>query len=218
MKDVLYKLNRLMDSVSFCRWGIADINGLHPLAGEYPKAISILVSYQPGFREYSEPEYHLLLEETLRKNEAVVAAVSDFLISAGIKHMPMPLFGQDPETLLGAFSHKMAAVRAGLGWIGKSTLLVTSEHGPRVKLSTVLVDCDFPCSGKVAESECGDCRVCIDACPYGCIKGHEWRPGIEREEMLDAFTCSARREAFRSRIGHKHECGLCLLACPIGKI
>ena len=46
----------------------------------------------------------------------------------------------DRARLTGVFSHKLAAHLAGLGWIGKSALLITPEHGPRVRWGTVLTD------------------------------------------------------------------------------
>lgn len=49
----------------------------------------------------------------------------------------------DFVNIAGEFPHKSAAVRAGLGWIGKSSLFITREYGPRIRLSTVLTD--IPC-------------------------------------------------------------------------
>jgi epoxyqueuosine reductase QueG len=118
---------------------------------------------------------------------------------------------------MATFPHKLAATRAGLGWIGKSSLLVTPRHGPRLNLATLLIDVDLPCGDPVTTSKCGECVDCVDACLYHCILGVNWHPGMPRDDLLDAHLCSAKREAFRSAIGHKHECGLCLLACPFGK-
>ncbi len=114
------------------------------------------------------------------------------------------------------FPHKLAAIRAGLGWIGKNSLLITKKYGPRVRLATLLVDYDLPYNEPVTTSQCGECKICAEACPYDCINNVNWYPGILRKELFDAHLCSSKREAFRSSIGHKHECGLCLLACPFG--
>ena len=209
-------LKDLLSSLSIFAWGIADISGLHALSVEYPKALSLLVSYAPAFRVYSEEKYHSLLEEVSSQINLAASTVSDYLKSTGIKYRYVPQGVQDPETLLAEFPHKLAAVRAGLGWIGKSSLLVTQQQGPRVRLATLLIDFDFPCGEPVTASNCGECMICVDACPYACIKGVNWHPGMLREDLLDAHFCSAKREAYRSLIGHKHECGLCLLACPFG--
>ncbi|MBN1572587.1 MAG: epoxyqueuosine reductase [Deltaproteobacteria bacterium] len=115
------------------------------------------------------------------------------------------------------FPHKLAAVRAGLGWIGKSSLLITREHGPRVYLATVLVDCDIEPDRPVLESGCGGCTACVEACPYLCIKDLNWHSGTPREELLDVYLCNAKREEAIKSKGRKDECGQCLLACPYGK-
>jgi len=209
-------LTDLLSSLSIFTWGVADISGLHPLSAEYPKALSVLVSYTPAFQIYSEEEYHCLLEAIGVQTDVATSTISDFFQSARVKHHCIPQGGQDPKTLLATFPHKFAAVRAGLGWIGKSSLLVTQQHGPRVRLATLLIDFNLPCSEPVTTSKCGECMICVEACPYDCIKGINWYPGMLRDDLLDAHVCSSKRESFRSTIGHKHECGLCLLACPFG--
>lgn len=209
-------LKDLLSSLPISAWGIADISGLHPLSAEFPRALSILVSYTLPSEVYSEEEYHRLLEENRAGVVAVCGSISGFLRSAGIKHRSI-LEGQDPHTLTAVFPSKLAATRAGLGWIGKSSLLITPQYGPRVTLATLLIDSGFPCNEPVAASRCGTCARCVEACPYRCIRGIEWVPGTPRDDLLDAHLCSTEREAYRSTIGHKHECGLCLLVCPFGK-
>ena len=212
----LKKISDLLASLSVPKWGIADITSLHPLADTYPKAFSILLPYRPEFKTYSELAYHHLLKRVDSWIDDAVLKVSQIFKANEVKHFCVPQGGQDPDTLLAMFPHKLAAVRAGLGWIGKSSLFINREYGPRVRLATILVDEILPCSDPVTVSECGDCEICINACPYGCINGVNWFPGISRKALFDAHICSAKREAFRKSIGHKHECGLCLLACPLG--
>lgn len=210
------ELADLFSSLPVSNWGIAAISGLHPLSFEYPQAISILVSYAPGFQIYSEEAFHEILKLTAMQIEAAVKSVCDFLVSARIGHLSIARGGQDPVTLLAAFPHKLAAARAGLGWIGKNSLLVTKDFGLRVRLSTILINSDFPCATPVTESQCGQCAACVASCPYNCIRGVNWTAGMPRETLIDARLCSSVREAFESTIGRKHECGFCLLSCPVG--
>ena len=206
----------MLASLSVPKWGIADITSLQPLAKTYPQALPILVPYQPEFEIYSELAYHHLLKKVGLRIDDAVLEVSKILKTDGLTHFCVPQGGQDPDTLLAKFPHKLAEVCAGLGWIGKCSLLVTRDYGPRVRLATILIDGKLPCSDPVTASECGDCDICINVCPYHCIKGVTWVPGISRKTLFDAHICSAKREAFRKSIGHKHACGLCLLACPLG--
>ncbi len=67
--------------------------------------------------------------------------VSSYLRHLGYRSFPIPASKSvDGERLCGTFSHKLAAHLAGLGWIGKSCLLITPDHGPRVRWVTVLTD------------------------------------------------------------------------------
>jgi hypothetical protein len=61
-------------------------------------------------------------------------------------------------------AHKLAAHLAGLGWIGKSCLLLTEQFGPRVRFVSVLTDAPLE-AGSPLDKPCGKCQVCIDACP-----------------------------------------------------
>jgi epoxyqueuosine reductase QueG len=124
--------------------------------------------------------------------------------------------GQDETTLLGLFPHKTVAVQSGLGWIGRNSLLITEEYGPRVRIATVLLGIESNHENILMENKCGECTKCLTACPYNCIIGRSWYEGISRDKMIDAFKCSKIREGFTDKIGHKHACGYCLLVCPYG--
>lgn len=124
------------------------------------------------------------------------------------------------RTLRHEFSHKMAATRAGLGWIGKTDLLVTEKFGPRVRLATVLTDMPLvPLGVPVTESLCGRCRKCVDACPAGAANGTSWKAGMERDVFYDAFRCREKcRELSKTRLEREISlCGICVSVCPVGR-
>lgn len=121
------------------------------------------------------------------------------------------------ENYKGIISHKMVATRAGLGWIGKSACLVTAEHGPRVRLGTVVTDMMIECDRPTDESKCGDCRVCMENCPALAINGASWELGMEREELYDAYACSNHMSEEYRDIGRGSVCGICVSSCPYGK-
>ena len=109
----------------------------------------------------------------------------------------------------------MAATRAGLGWVGKSALLVTPEFGPAVRLTTVLTDAPLPVGQPVTESRCGQCRACVECCPGAAPRGAAWRRGVGRDELLDVEACRRGvRDASARRGLDVLVCGRCIAACP----
>ncbi len=184
------------------------------MARDYPRAISVGLAFNTAFETYDEGLFHEVIYNTRKILDWKLEELRLFLIREAIRHQFIPHGRQDPATLLALFPHKLAATRAGLGWIGKNSLLITEEFGPRIHLSTVLLDIEAEYGRPVTAPDCGDCRSCVDACPYGCLHDTIWYPGIDRADLFDAFTCSLKREGFIPSLGRKHECGLCLFACP----
>ena len=110
---------------------------------------------------------------------------------------------------------RAAAVRAGVGWWGKSSMVLVPGSGPWVLLGSVVTDAalqvDMP-----MRRDCGTCDACIPACPTGAIVA----PGI-----LDARRCLAHWAQapgsipieFREPMGDRiYGCDDCLEACPPG--
>lgn len=116
----------------------------------------------------------------------------------------------------GLFPHRTAATRSGLGWIGKNCCLITEEFGPRVRLGTILTDMPLAYNSPLNTSNCGDCQICVKACPAIALKGKLWTPGVEREEILDARACSTHMSTHYKHIGRGSVCGICIKVCPKG--
>ena len=117
------------------------------------------------------------------------------------------------ETML---PHKTAARLAGLGWIGKSALLVNETYGSMVRYMTVLTNAPLDIARPIDQSKCGGCMICTNACPAGAVLGKNWEPGMTRSDIFDAFKC---REIARARaieyIGEDVTiCGRCIYVCP----
>ncbi|MHC4646669.1 MAG: 4Fe-4S double cluster binding domain-containing protein [Planctomycetota bacterium] len=123
----------------------------------------------------------------------------------------------DYKTLTTSLPHKTVAMCAGLGWIGKSALLITEEFGAAVRLATVLTNAEFEVGNAVNSSRCGECRKCVENCPGKAILGKNWEAGIEREAIYDAFACYDTARKLSKKISLPSTlviCGICINVCP----
>ncbi len=105
------------------------------------------------------------------------------------------------------------AVRSGVGFYGKNTLLITHKHGSWVVLGTLVTEVELEPTPRL-ELDCGDCRLCIDACPTGALD----EPGT-----LDATRClsywtqapAAIPPEYREPLGEMvYGCDICQEVCP----
>ncbi|ACL06370.1 4Fe-4S ferredoxin iron-sulfur binding domain protein [Desulfatibacillum aliphaticivorans] len=137
----------------------------------------------------------------------------------GHRSLPIPASQIiDVKDYRGALSHKAIARMAGLGWQGKSLLLVTPKFGPRVRLVTVLTNAPLEPDGPV-KNRCGKCTNCKDACPAGAIKGVQTEDRyLTRNHALDFQKCVDKTAEFarKDNIGARI-CGFCIKACPFGR-
>jgi len=116
-----------------------------------------------------------------------------------------------------SYPAKAAAVRAGLGWIGKNSLLHTPQFGTRVVIILMLTDIDpgDEASEMPVPSRCNGCNQCVKACPAGALDengmGHPER--CMRNFMMEGVVVP---EPLRARMGMKLlGCDLCQRACPM---
>jgi len=151
--------------------------------------------------------------------DTIALRVSREIETKGYRALPIPTSQfRRPGERISIFPHKLAARLAGLGWIGKNCLLITPKFGPRIRLASVLTDCELE-AGTIIEGSCGDCRVCADVCPVGALKGVEFRESEGVENRLDVNACGNYRDGADSgaRRG-AHVCALCLAKCPKGHV
>lgn len=120
-----------------------------------------------------------------------------------------------PDEYMGIFPHKTAAVKAGLGWIGRNALFISNDFGPGVRMATILTDAPLDVYiGEIPEAgKCGDCYACVHACPAMAVKGELWVRGEARSRILDAKACSEYMNKNFKHIGRGSVCGLCITSC-----
>ena len=143
--------------------------------------------------------------------------LSSYLNQQGFRTLPIPSSHRtDQENAVPTVSHKMIAHIAGQGWIGKSCLLVTKKHGPRVRFISVLTNAPLKTVDAPLASRCGECRECVKACPVKAIKGRNYLPAEAREARLDFMKCQKYFDKMEEKTKYP-VCGMCLYACPNGR-
>jgi len=114
------------------------------------------------------------------------------------------------------FMDKAWAARAGLGWIGKSTNLITTEIGSWVFIGSILLNIDLDYDTAVIEDHCGTCTACLDACPTNAIV----EPYVvDSRKCVSYATIELRDETLPEEIGENlngwiYGCDICQDVCP----
>ena len=106
-----------------------------------------------------------------------------------------------------------AAVRTGVAFYGKNTLAITQEFGSWVVLGALVTDVEIDPSPRLA-LDCGDCRLCVDACPTGALD----EPGtLDATKCLSYWTQAPASipEHYRLELGDMvYGCDICQDVCP----
>jgi epoxyqueuosine reductase len=123
--------------------------------------------------------------------------------------------GGSYRVLVDANQHvdREAAARAGVGFYGKNTMLITRRHGSWIVLGTLVTDAELEPTPRLG-LDCGSCRLCIDACPTGALD----EPGtLDAGRCLSYWTQAPEPlpDEYRAEIGAQvYGCDICQDVCP----
>lgn len=182
-KDITERLERRALRAGADGMGVADAATLRALAPQYDaerflngaRAVVMAVAADPpAVRGANDPEEYMALAWTgYQRADAASLSMRRFLHDAGYKtefivrewHRARDRDGKNVKTI----SLKHAAVAAGLGTIGRHTLLITPGHGPRVRMSGFVTDAPLTPGKPMKNDLCDGCDACARACPSGAI-------------------------------------------------
>ena len=194
-----------------------DPRVLHPGART---VISVLLGYKPSRRmegpariaQYAyDEDYHQRVKRMLYQ-----------FISSLRTHYPD--FEARPCVDTAPISDKLWAARAGLGWIGRNTLLVNPTLGSYCYIGELVTTSPADLYDKPIENRCGNCHACVDACPNKALT-HSSINELTNSTipLLNARCCASyhtienRAETLPPEIhlsGYAFGCDCCQLVCP----
>lgn len=216
-------------------YGVADLASAHDFIlrqggerlAQYPRAISIGVALlspivdalpERNDRAVAMEYRHYAYDAVNDLLDSISLRLANCLQRQGYRALPIPASKRAvvDSRIAAVFSHKLAAHLAGLGWIGKSCLLITPVAGPQVRWTTILTDAPLVATGQAMAERCGECRKCVDICPQAAFTGRPFREDEPREARYDASKCERYLKELEQKIGYG-VCGLCLYVCPHGR-
>lgn len=216
-------LRSALEKGGACLVGFADVSQLDmPMTREYPSGICFALRHHDAAVDAlpSDEAWMEMASALTAQAKEICRTAENLLASWGYRcrKITSHLLAEAMPDLREELPQKTLATLAGLGWIGKSTLLVSPEYGPRIRLGTLLTDVPLVKDAPMTQSRCDRCDACVKACPAGAIAGKNWSPGIPRSELLNTAACYDHLARTKNSSGRVQTCGLCLKACPIGTV
>lgn len=148
-------------------------------------------------------DYHTVLREKLAQLEAYL-----------VERVPQAQFRSMVDT--GELVDRAVAERAGIGWSAKNCSIITPEFGSYVYLGEMVTNIPFAPDTPM-EDQCGDCTLCLDACPTGAlVQGGQ----LNAQRCIAYITQTKTQiaEEFRVKMGNRlYGCDTCQTVCPKNK-
>ncbi|MEJ2647109.1 MAG: hypothetical protein P8016_01715 [Sedimentisphaerales bacterium] len=132
----------------------------------------------------------------------------DGLIAVPVPSEPYDYWDKENLRGQGILSLRHAGYLAGLGVLGKNTLLTNNRYGNRIRLGALLTNADIEPDDLANYQFCSeDCRLCIENCPAGAING------ISTNQKL----CRPVSQGYTRKGDELYICNNCLRLCPNGR-
>jgi epoxyqueuosine reductase len=111
------------------------------------------------------------------------------------------------------------AARAGLGWIGKNTNLITKEQGSYFFIGEIITDLELDYDDQTVPNHCGGCTRCIEACPTNALEPYK----LDARKCISYWTIEHKGETIPDEFKGKFEnfvfgCDICQDVCPWNRL
>ena len=176
------------------------------IAVAYPSKMNSPPKSEPGkyrgilSRSAWGKDYHHVLKDAMEK-------LSQFILD----RVPSTVLQSMVDT--GALVDRAVAERAGIGFSAKNCCIISPTFGSWIFLGELVTNIPFPPDTPVAE-DCGECTICIDACPTGALVG----PGQLNAQRCISFLTQTKGfldEEVMRKIGNRlYGCDTCQIVCP----
>jgi len=146
-------------------------------------------------------DYHQVLKKKLKKVlQDIKQIVPEFKGRAFVDSAPLP--------------EKIIAAACGIGWIGKNSLLISPKWGSYIFLAEIVCNLDLISTPSI-DDKCGDCNLCVEACPNRAIRGNRSVAATRCTSYLTIEKKGAFTKEEAKGIHHRlFGCDCCQLACP----
>lgn len=190
----------------------------------YTRAVSIAVCLSSDIMDHivdqPTPLYSSHYSRVNQLLDDLAIRTTNWLQSSGFRAVPIPASQVlDNQKWTSFLSHKAVAIAAGIGWQGKSLLVINPTFGPRIRLVTVLTNAVLE-PDEPLKNKCGNCTLCQDNCPAQAILGASTESHFaKRSEAIDLERCVHQVRDLFGTLPNVVPliCGVCIKACPWGK-
>ena len=223
--NLKHEIKKFVTKLGAFKVGVADaskdfektLEGCHPRDLMKNSRSVIVSAFNVGLDYYTSIEYEqsIFVRILHLYRDSVNSRVVSFLRKKGYDAMEAPVGFIDENKKIAYLSFKLAAYEAGIGILGRPSILITPEYGPRVNLGVVITEAPLEPDGQMIDfNPCQHCDVCVKICPVEAIKADKPPPtGFDRNKCFQFVSWIENQTK-----GKVKACGYCYNRCPAGKL
>jgi len=184
----------------------------------FPEAKSVVVIGLPISLPVLETSpsiyYHELYATVNTLLDQYTYRLSNYLNEKGYPSIFVPRDGYANSQVLlknpvAFFSHRHAALLAGLGTFGVNNMLLTPRFGPRVRFGSIFTAAEMPPDSLMDKNLCTCCMRCVNLCPTKALDDKDYPLGLTNKKTCASYSV----ELYKKGIS---PCGICIKVCPVG--